>query len=64
MFIPILNWEETPIYLILAELHNLKTELIATCVYVIAITYSSEKKHKPSFVSIMRTTLDYLRQNF
>lgn len=64
MFIPILNWEETPIYLILAELHNLKTESIATCVYVIAITYASEKKHKSSFVSIMRTTLDYLHQNF
>lgn len=54
-----------PIYLILPELYHLKTELIANCVYVVAIIYNtSEKKHKPSFVSIMRTTLDYLHENF
>ena len=53
------------IYLFLEKLPNLKTELIANCVYVIAITNStSEKKHKPSFVSIMRPTLDYLPLNF
>ena len=52
------------IYLFLEKLPNLKTELSAHCVSVIAITYStSEKKHKPSFVSLMRT-LGYLYLNF
>ena len=52
------------IYWFLEKLPNLKTELIANCVSVIAITYgTSEKKHKPSFVSIMRT-LSYLYLNF
>lgn len=33
-----------PLYLTLAELHNLKTELIASCVYVLAITHKTVKE--------------------
>lgn len=65
MFIPILTRGDIPIYLIFAKLNNLKTQLIAICVYAVTITYNtSEKKHKPSFVTIMRTTLDSLHRNF
>lgn len=53
MFIPILNWGETPIYLILAELHNLKTELIANGVYVIAITYKPVKRNTNPPLSVL-----------
>lgn len=34
-----------PLYLILAELHNLKTDLIAHCVYMITITYNTVERN-------------------